>query len=97
MPQEKTLVPVKYLLSPNCRNCLKKRHCFGAYYREEVLGDLEGTNHQNIRNFMKSGWDRNYGEALDQNNQEVTIILQYMRWTIKPKPSDDKSNIWLKP
>jgi hypothetical protein len=25
--------------------------------REEVLGDLEGTNHQNIRNFMKSGWD----------------------------------------
>jgi hypothetical protein len=40
--------------------------CFGAYYREEVLGDLEGTNHQNIRNFMKSGWDgiAFYGEAL---------------------------------
>jgi hypothetical protein len=31
--------------------------CFGAYYFEEVLGDLEGTNHQNIRNFMQSGWD----------------------------------------
>ncbi len=31
--------------------------CFGAYYFEEVLGDPEGTNHQNIRNFMKSGWD----------------------------------------
>jgi hypothetical protein len=30
--------------------------CFGAYYFEEVLGDLEGTNHQNIRNFMQSGW-----------------------------------------
>jgi hypothetical protein len=30
--------------------------CFGAYYREEVLGDLEGTNHQNIRT-SKSGWD----------------------------------------
>lgn len=31
--------------------------CFGAYYFEEVLGDPEGTNHQNIRNFMKTGWD----------------------------------------
>jgi hypothetical protein len=31
--------------------------CFGAYYFKEVLGDLEGTNHQNIRNFMKLGWD----------------------------------------
>ena len=31
--------------------------CFGAYYFEEVLGDPQGTNHQNIRNFMKTGWD----------------------------------------
>lgn len=31
--------------------------CFGAYYFEEVLGDPEGTNHQNIRNFMQTGWD----------------------------------------
>lgn len=31
--------------------------CFGGYYFEEVMGDPEGTNHQNIRNFMKSGWD----------------------------------------
>lgn len=40
--------------------------CFGAYYREDVLGDPEGNNHQNIRNFMKSGWDgiAFYGEAL---------------------------------
>lgn len=30
--------------------------CFGAYYTEEVLGDPSGTNHQNIRNFMKTGW-----------------------------------------
>jgi hypothetical protein len=30
--------------------------CFGAFYFEEVLGDPEGTNHQNIRNFMKTGW-----------------------------------------
>ena len=31
--------------------------CFGAFYREEVLGDPEGTNHQNIRNFMIHGWN----------------------------------------
>ena len=30
--------------------------CFGVYYFEEVLGNPEGTNHQNIRNFMKTGW-----------------------------------------
>jgi hypothetical protein len=31
--------------------------CFGTFYREEVLGDPEGTNHQNIRNFMIHGWN----------------------------------------
>jgi DNA-binding IscR family transcriptional regulator len=31
--------------------------CFGTYYFEEVLGDPNGTNHQNIRNFIKTGWD----------------------------------------
>jgi hypothetical protein len=31
--------------------------CFGAYYRDDVLKHPEGTDHQNIRNFMKSGWD----------------------------------------
>jgi hypothetical protein len=40
--------------------------CFGAFYRDEVLGDPEGTNHQNIRNFMIHGWDgiQFEGEAL---------------------------------
>ena len=40
--------------------------CFGAYYFEEVLGDPNGTNHQNIRNFIKTGWDgiQFEGEAL---------------------------------
>jgi hypothetical protein len=40
--------------------------CFGGYYYEEVLGDPVGTNHQNIRNFMKTGWDgvQFKGEAL---------------------------------
>ncbi|WP_366185335.1 HopJ type III effector protein [Flavobacterium ovatum] len=41
--------------------------CFGAYYFEEVLGDPQGNNHQNIRNFMVSGWDgiQFEGEALE--------------------------------
>ncbi|MBF2707473.1 HopJ type III effector protein [Flavobacterium soyangense] len=40
--------------------------CFGAYYFDEVLGNPEGTNHQNIRNFMNTGWDgiKFEGEAL---------------------------------
>jgi hypothetical protein len=31
-------------------------HCFGDYYRQDVLGHPEGTDHQNIRNFMVTGW-----------------------------------------
>lgn len=30
---------------------------FGDYYRVDVLGNPEGTDHQNIRNFMKTGWE----------------------------------------
>lgn len=30
--------------------------CFGAYYYEDVLKNPEKTDHQNIRNFMKTGW-----------------------------------------
>lgn len=30
--------------------------CFGAYYRDDVLKHPQGTDHQNIRNFMKTGW-----------------------------------------
>jgi hypothetical protein len=30
--------------------------CFGTYYRDDVLGNPEGTDHGNIRNFMKTGW-----------------------------------------
>ena len=31
--------------------------CFGDFYRKDVLENPEATNHQNIRNFMKTGWD----------------------------------------
>ncbi|MCB4807120.1 HopJ type III effector protein [Tamlana sp. 62-3] len=31
--------------------------CFGKYYFDEVLNDPTGTGHQNIRNFMKTGFE----------------------------------------
>jgi len=30
--------------------------CFGDYYRKDVLENPNNTDHQNIRNFMKTGW-----------------------------------------
>ena len=30
--------------------------CFGGYYRNDVLKYPENSDHQNIRNFMKTGW-----------------------------------------
>jgi hypothetical protein len=30
--------------------------CFGKYYRDDVLQNPSNTDHQNIRNFMKTGW-----------------------------------------
>lgn len=43
-------------------------HLFGDYYRKDVLQNPEGTDHQNIRNFMKFGWDgiKFEGEALTE-------------------------------
>ncbi len=31
-------------------------HCFGDYYRQDVLLHPNGSDHQNIRNFMRKGW-----------------------------------------
>lgn len=31
--------------------------CFGEYYRKDVLENPGGDDHQNVRNFMKTGWD----------------------------------------
>ena len=30
--------------------------CFGHYYRDDVLKNLDGDDHANIRNFIKTGW-----------------------------------------
>lgn len=32
-------------------------HCFGSYYRDDVLKHPDNMDHENIRNFMKTGWD----------------------------------------
>lgn len=44
---------------------------FGDYYRVDVLQNPEGTDHQNIRNFMEFGWDgiQFDGQALRSKNQ----------------------------
>jgi hypothetical protein len=31
--------------------------CFGRYYRDDVLNNPNGDDHQNIRHFMLTGWD----------------------------------------
>ena len=31
--------------------------CFGTYYFDEVLQEPKGDSHQNIRNFMKTGFE----------------------------------------
>ncbi len=31
--------------------------CFGDYYRKDVLGNLNGSDHGNIRNFIQFGWE----------------------------------------
>ncbi|MBS3955676.1 MAG: HopJ type III effector protein [Methylomicrobium sp.] len=36
---------------------------FGDYYREDVLKNPEGSDHQNIRNFMRYGWEGIYFES----------------------------------
>ena len=43
-------------------------HCFGQYYREEVLNDPDGESHQNIRQFMLTGW-----EGVNFENQALQV------------------------
>ena len=41
--------------------------CFGQYYFDDVLKDPNGEGHQNIRNFMKTGFE---GLSFDGNPLE---------------------------
>lgn len=38
---------------------------FGDFYRNDVLKNPEGSDHQNIRNFMQFGWD---GISFERNS-----------------------------
>ncbi len=44
--------------------------CFGGYYRNDVLRHPENEDHQNIRNFMKSGWS-----GIEINNEPLKAII----------------------
>ncbi|MDH4458023.1 MAG: HopJ type III effector protein [Nevskia sp.] len=37
-------------------NAAETLACFGRYYRDDVLQHPDASDHQNIRNFMRSGW-----------------------------------------
>ncbi len=43
-------------------------HCFGHYYREDVLAHPDNEDHLNIRQFMKHGW-----KHVIFKNQALTI------------------------
>ena len=42
----------------NKLNIEQTLNCFGKYYRNDVLQHPEGSDHQNIRTFMKYGWEQ---------------------------------------
>ncbi|MCK0147357.1 HopJ type III effector protein [Arenibacter sp. F26102] len=42
--------------------------CFGSYYRKDVLENPTGTDHQNIRNFLVTGW-----EGISFDNEALSI------------------------
>jgi hypothetical protein len=43
--------------------------CFGAYYFIDVLQNPSGEDHQNIRNFIKKGW-----EGIVFENEALTLL-----------------------
>ncbi|MET1255926.1 HopJ type III effector protein [Aliikangiella maris] len=47
--------------------------CFGHYYREDVLNNPEATDHQNIRNFMQSGWK---GIQFEKNALTLKTLIE---------------------
>ena len=46
---------------------------WGQYYRE-VLADPKGDSHQNIRNFMKYGWDGTFSNSLFFHYNVCTFV-----------------------
>jgi hypothetical protein len=54
---ERTPVLVNCSLCRNTELVQKQRCLVLRLLSRRRFGDLDGTNHQNIRNFMKTGWD----------------------------------------
>ncbi|MFD2177483.1 HopJ type III effector protein [Veronia pacifica] len=46
--------------------------CFGKFYREDVLGNPSGSDHQNIRNFISTGWEGIHFEKLPLTIKKLT-------------------------
>ncbi|MCF6203656.1 MAG: HopJ type III effector protein [Methylococcaceae bacterium] len=47
---------------------LQTLNLFGNFYHKDVLSDPDGTSHQNIRNFMRFGW-----EGISFSQQALTL------------------------
>jgi len=54
--------------------------CFGSYYFQNILENPDGDDHQNIRNFMKTGWSGVYfeGKALVNKNDDFILGIAKM-------------------
>ena len=62
--------------------------CFGAFYRNDVLQNPEGTDHQNIRNFIEFGWDgiEFEGQALQSTDAAVQAKILIVGKDFQPHP-----------
>jgi hypothetical protein len=43
--------------------------CFGRYYRDDVLQNPTGSDHGNIRNFIKTGW-----QGIEFKSEALTVL-----------------------
>ncbi|MFT5261234.1 MAG: hypothetical protein ACI9J2_000987 [Saprospiraceae bacterium] len=51
--------------------------CFGDYYRSDVLDNPQGSDHANIRTFMRHGWQGIAFDALAlQRNRDLIRFAQ---------------------
>jgi len=51
-------------------NEMQTLHCFGDYYRIDVLQNPNGKDHANIRNFMQHGWSHIFFDSIALSAKE---------------------------
>jgi len=51
-------------------NEIQTLHCFGDYYRTDVLQNPNGKDHANIRNFMQHGWSSIFFDSIALSAKE---------------------------